>query len=212
MNYNGEATYYGFASSNHLGQGMPYFDALTAFVPQGRALARLLYGCPGITVPSGIGPQGVIAGFSADMGQRWQVLMATVPFVEYWRYTRDRSWALRVGHPFVSEVLEFWECWLVRNETTGLFQDINDNISELGFFSEDRDKADTVETDPIQTLAFLRFIIKGALDMSVTLEKPESERRELWREIAAGLRNYTIEALPLPEPDGPPALVYSCGT
>ena len=36
---------------------MPYFDAMAAFVPQGRAMARLLYGCPGIQVPGGIGPQ-----------------------------------------------------------------------------------------------------------------------------------------------------------
>ena len=36
---------------------MPYFDAMAAFVPQGRAMARLLYGCPGVQVPGGIGPQ-----------------------------------------------------------------------------------------------------------------------------------------------------------
>jgi hypothetical protein len=208
---NGEATFYGFASSNHLNQGQPYFDALSAFVPQGRAMARLLYGCPGVQVPGGIGPNGMVVGIEADMGQRWQVLMATVPFVEYWRYTRDQSWAKRVGYPFVSEVLEFWECWLVRNGTTGTWDDINDNISELGFFSEDRDAADSVDSNPIQTLAFLRFIIRGALDLSTTLNIREPERRELWQEIAAGLRNYTIEALPLPEPDGPAALVYSCG-
>ena len=86
---------------------MPYFDAMAAFVPQGRAMARLLYGCPGIQVPGGIGPQvrgwslrkpcrrkalpayvgshtdlccdqGMVVGVEADMGQRWQVLMATV--------------------------------------------------------------------------------------------------------------------------------------
>ena len=53
----------------------------------------------------------MVVGVEADMGQRWQILMATVPFVEYWRYTRDRSWAERVGYPFVAEALEFWECW-----------------------------------------------------------------------------------------------------
>ena len=85
---------------------MPYFDAMAAFVPQGRAMARLLYGCPGIQVPGGIGPQvrgssfrrlcrrkalpasdptlicvcdqGMVVGVEADMGQRWQILMATV--------------------------------------------------------------------------------------------------------------------------------------
>ena len=82
--------------------------------------------------------QGMVVGVEADMGQRWQILMATVrapmlsrlvtlasrsperisivvavqvPFVEYWRYTRDRGWAERVGYPFVAEALEFWECW-----------------------------------------------------------------------------------------------------
>ena len=81
----------------------------------------------------------MVVGVEADMGQRWQILMATVrapmlsrsvtlaisltrtclqlfvaaqvPFVEYWRYTRDRGWAERVGYPFVAEALEFWECW-----------------------------------------------------------------------------------------------------
>ena len=47
-----------------------------------------------------------------------------------------------------------------------------------------------VERNPIQTLAFLRFILKGAADMSVALGKPEEQRRGLWRRIAAGLQNY----------------------
>ena len=138
---------------------MPYFDAMAAFVPQGRAMARLLYGCPGIQVPGGIGPQvrgsrtlpcvgshvclalrsghgrGRGGGYGAEVadpdGDRTSpdavsvghachladqnvsaiVVAAQVPFVEYWRYTRDRSWAERVGYPFVAEALEFWECW-----------------------------------------------------------------------------------------------------
>ena len=130
---------------------------------------------------------------------------------------------------------------LVHNETTGAYDDINDEISELGFFSESRDTPGMVERNPIQTLAFLRFILKGAADMSVALGKPEEQRRGLWRRIAAGLQNYvsvlamspedsashiictadpchvcllrqTVEALPLPEPDGPATPVYSCGT
>ena len=40
------------------------------------------------------------------MGQRWQILMATLPFVERWRYTHDVEWARKVGLPFVAEVLE----------------------------------------------------------------------------------------------------------
>ena len=127
----------------------------------------------------------------------------------------------------------------MHNETTGAYDDINDEISELGFFSESRDTPGMVERNPIQTLAFLRFILKGAADMSVALGKPEEQRRGLWRRIAAGLQNYvrifedphlsafgrfvsalipsllpaqTVEALPLPEPNGPATPVYSCGT
>ena len=79
---------------------------MLAFVPQGRALARLSYGCPGIQVTGGIAPAGMIEGEEGDMGQRWQILMATLPFVERWRYTHDVAWARKVGLPFVAEVLE----------------------------------------------------------------------------------------------------------
>ena len=72
-----------------------------------------------------------------------------MPFVEFWRYTRDRDWAERVGYPFVAEALEFWECWLVHNATTGAFDDINDEISELGFFSESRDTPGFIEANPV---------------------------------------------------------------
>ena len=89
---------------------------------------------------------------------------------------------------------------LVHNETTGAYDDINDEISELGFFSESRDTPGMVERNPIQTLAFLRFILKGAADMSVTLGKPEEQRRGLWRRIAAGLQNY-VSALAIESPE-----------
>ena len=88
---------------------------------------------------------------------------------------------------------------LVHNETTGAYDDINDEISELGFFSESRDTPGMVERNPIQTLAFLRFILKGAADMSVALGKPEEQRRGLWRRIAAGLQNYVSAPAISPE-------------
>ena len=88
---------------------------------------------------------------------------------------------------------------LVHNETTGAYDDINDEISELGFFSESRDTPGMVERNPIQTLAFLRFILKGAADMSVALGKAEEQRRGLWRRIAAGLQNYVSVLAMSPE-------------
>jgi|EP01047_Picozoa_sp_COSAG01_P057011 hypothetical protein len=62
MNYNGEATFYGVGSSNRLQQGEPYLQAMRSFVPQGRALARLCYGCPGIQVTGGILAGGTSSG------------------------------------------------------------------------------------------------------------------------------------------------------
>eukprot|EP01047_Picozoa_sp_COSAG01_P103747 COSAG01_NODE_33167_length_568_cov_906.270789_1_plen_134_part_10 len=125
----------------------------------------------------------MIQGSEGDMGQRWQILMATVPFVERWRYTHDVHWARQVGLPFVAEVLEFWECWLVHNSSSGTYDDVNDEVSELGFFSEERDapwnlhntaRTAPLERNPIQTLAFLRFLLKGALEMAAAITDPSA--------------------------------------
>jgi hypothetical protein len=217
----------GVGSSNHLEQGEPYLQALRSFVPQGRALARFSYGCPGIQVTGGIVAGGMIEGSEGDMGQRWQILMATVPFVERWRYTHDVAWARGIGLPFVAEVLEFWECWLVHNATSGRFDDVNDEVSELGFFNEERDSAwgedyDTkrphpLEKNPIQTLAFLRFLLKGALEMAAAITSPPPleappSRCALWRKIQAGLANYSIEALAGGGANwATPKPIYRCG-
>ena len=58
----------GVGSSNHLEQGEPYLQALRSFVPQGRALARFSYGCPGIQVTGGIVAGGMVEGSEGDMG------------------------------------------------------------------------------------------------------------------------------------------------
>jgi hypothetical protein len=151
----------------------------------------------------------MIQGSEGDMGQRWQILMATVPFVERWRYTHDVHWARQVGLPFVAEVLEFWECWLVHNSSSGTYDDVNDEVSELGFFSEERDapwnlhntaRTAPLERNPIQTLAFLRFLLKGALEMAAAITDPSAAeappaRCALWRRIHAGLANYSVIAL-----------------
>ena len=83
---------------------------------------------------------------------------------------------------------------------------MNDEVSELGFFSEERDapwgQKMILEKNPIQTLAFLRFLLKGALEMTdaiTQLGTPPTEappgRCAIWRKIQAGLANYSVVAL-----------------
>ena len=82
---------YGFHSSNHLDQGMPYFDAMAAFVPQGRAMARLLYGCPGIQVPGGIGPQVRSSSFR-KLCRRMSDLTLICVAIRAWSWAWRRIW------------------------------------------------------------------------------------------------------------------------
>lgn len=97
-----------------------------------------------------------------------------------------------------------WECWLVHNASSGTYDDVNDEISELGFFSEEREapwgQNRVLEKNPIQTLAFLRFLLKGALEMAEAVTDPppteaSPSRCATWRKIQAGLANYSVVAL-----------------
>ena len=90
------------------------------------------------------------------------------------------------------------------NASAGSYDDVNDEVSELGFFSEERDapwgEHGILERNPIQTLAFLRFLLKGALEMAAAITNPAPteappSRCATWRKIQAGLANYSVIAL-----------------
>ena len=116
----------------------------------------------------------------------------------------------------------------MHNVTTGAYDDVNDEVSELGFFNELRDAAwggdsqydashRPVERNPVQTLAFLRFLLKGAIEMAEAITYPPPAeapptRCALWRKIQAGLANYSTMALAGGGANwSKPKLIYRCG-
>ena len=97
LNYNAEATYYGAAASNHLELFEPYFQTILDYLPAARILAAVQYPqCPGALYFAGhILPFGVTTSSNGDMGQKQMGLFASVPFILFWRYERDPSFAKR---------------------------------------------------------------------------------------------------------------------
>ncbi|CAK9108638.1 WW domain-containing oxidoreductase [Durusdinium trenchii] len=184
LNYNAEASYYGAASSNHLELFEPYLQTILDYLPSARLMADSQYpgsACAGALYFAGhILPFGVTSSSNGDMGQKQMGLFASVPFILYWRYTRDPNFAQR-AFPFFEGLARFWECVLVE-EQDGLLHDAQDCAEELC-------SPDGVnQKDPTVVLSMLPAFFRTAGELAALLGHPESQRR--WAAHARRIAAY----------------------
>lgn len=187
LNYNAEATYYGAASSNHLAVFDSYFQTILDYLPAARRSAQeQVPDCDGaLHFPGHILPHGVTGNGKGDMGQKQMGLFASVPFVLYWRYTRDLAFARR-AMPFMRGVARYWECTL-RAGDDALLHDAVDCAEELCIPDGDN------QPDPAVVLSMLPAFFVAAADMCEALQELQDVER--WRAISRFLAPYPTMVL-----------------
>jgi len=178
LNYNYESPFWALLPSNRGHLARSYGDTLLDLIPIGRAFARTKLDCNGVYLPVEIGPWGTISCLNF-LGQKGHALFSTVNLVLDFYYTWDLDFARRV-YPFLREVADFWADFLVRDGDRYVIA--NDALDEEYDHSPD--------TNPIITLALLKFFLGGILTISKALDVDEDAAGK-WREIEEHLSDYT---------------------
>eukprot|EP00935_MAST-01C_sp_MAST-1C-sp1_P000145 g145.t1 len=199
VNYNQQALYYGIYSANHADLGGAFYNAMRQYIPRGRKDSLAQFQCPGINMNCEIFHWGQSASGVGDQGQRSNAALAAVPFANHWLWTRDVQWLNQTGWQYMSEVAEFWECYLTRygadypGTPAGSFSSVNDCFNELC----SSDKA-ILNVNPHITMSLLHFLFPVFLDAAQALPPGvvPASRQALWRKLHANLAPMTELRLP----------------
>lgn len=200
LNYNYEAPFYALFSSNHVELSDCYLTPLNEFMPLAKQFARDYLGCRGVYYPVGIGPRGIDLSAMPQskehgrlfLGQKSNAAYAAVIPVMRWYATYDADCAREKLFPFLSQVAEFWEDYLVKEK--GRFVIKNDAVHEVPYYRGDRFKPKRFKRqicakNSILSLGLVRMVLQCLCDMSDYIEV-DSQRVELWRDILEHLSEY----------------------
>jgi hypothetical protein len=212
LNYNHQAPWWGVYSSNHVDLAEPYDAPILEYVPQGRENASKSLNCRGVYYDVGIGPKGFCSSLFPDkdhmqehygggpygeiegghmfLGQKSNALFCTANMFLRFDHTRDLDY-LRKVYPFLIQVADFWEDYLVFED--GRYVDRNDNLHEVGPWQGEDWEQNYGDVNPILSLGLLRMFYSGMLDASCALDI-DRDRRETWRHILEHLSGFpTVE-------------------
>lgn len=120
---------------------------------------------------------------------RQDAVFAAVNFASRWLWTRERKFLTNSfgtessPYEFLKETVAFWQCYLTADLHDGTLHDENDCVGELC------DRTNQVDSDPLMTLALLRFATNALLSASVALGRDASLRRQ-WQALLCTLAPY----------------------
>ena len=179
LNYNYESPFWALFPSNRGGIARSYCDTLLDLIPIGQAFAKKRLDCDGVYLPVEIGPWGTISCLNF-LGQKGHALFATINLILDFYYTWDLDFARKV-FPYLREVAAFWSDFLVLEGDRYVIR--NDALDEEYDHSPD--------TNPIITLAILRFFLTGIITIAEELQI-DRDTVENWRDISERLSDYTM--------------------
>jgi len=177
MNYNGEAPFWGLFSSNRGEFILPYARVLEDYIPTGRALAKRLH-TKGIVLPVMIGPWG-IEDNDDDLGQKSNASLAALSLIWHYRFSKDREFLETYAYPYLRELMEYWEDNLELDDT-GRYV--------IKGAARERDRGDL---NPGPTLAYVRQVLRAAIDFSTELGL-DKDRRGKWQDYLDRLSDYPV--------------------
>ncbi|WP_186438517.1 discoidin domain-containing protein [Cohnella terricola] len=177
LNYNYEVPYYALYPTNHVDISDSYDQPLLDWIPKGKASASAL-GYSGIYYPVGIGPLPNGSGDSASyLNQKSNAAFAATNMLMRYYYTRDTAYANKV-YAYLKETGLFWESYLVYDGTRYVIQ--NDAQNENDPYPQ---------TNGTTSLALVRYLFKGLIDMSTDLNL-DASKRATWQNILDKLSAY----------------------
>ncbi len=206
LNYNYEAPFYALASSNHAELTDCYMAPLMDFIPKGKIYAKEYLGCRGIYYPVGIGPLGMETDIRPQtkehghlfLGQKSNAVYAAVIPMMRWYSTRDTVYAREQAYPYLREVADFWEDYLVFRD--GRYHILNDALNEVEWWSgPDHMPKGQDEINPIISVGMVRMLMNLLADMAAALST-DTDRIPHWLEIAENLgpaRTTDMDGVPV---------------
>jgi hypothetical protein len=203
LNYNYQAPWWGVYSSNHIELSEPYDTPLLEYMDNGRRYAEQYLGRDGIYYDVGIGPKGfptVLSTTSASityenghlfLGQKSNAALSAVNMLMRYYHSYDLQYASEIAYPFLIEVANFWEDYLVFEDNRYVIY--RDAIHEVTTWAESHPNDEWLQEfedmNPLLSLGVIRAVFKGLLDMSKVLDLDE-ERREQWEHILAHISDF----------------------
>lgn len=160
-----------------------------SFMESGREAAERLYGCRGIYLPL----QTDAWGISTPEACGWAVWIGAAPWIarhlwDHWRYSGDREY-LKEAYPFFAGVAEFYEDYLVRDQT-GTYQILPSQSPEnfipgLGEFPVLLGKSSAMDVQLCYDV--LGYAIGAAEALEV-----DADRAALWKTLREHLPPFVI--------------------
>jgi len=202
LNYNYQAPFYGLYSSNHIQQASVYHAPILDFIERGKWYAKTELNCRGVYYPVGLGPKGLETTRYSTYGgneaagqfhqQKSNAAYCLVNIANHWYSTYDPEYARQV-YPFVMEVANFWEDYLVWEESSRRYVIRDDAIHEWSGH----------DMNPILSLGLVRNTFSLLLDMSNELGVG-AERHEKCKHILGH-----ISAFPTQQKNGKTVFRYA---
>jgi alpha-L-fucosidase 2 len=189
LDYNYQTPLLALYSSNHISITDSYEPPILDFLVRGREYARTMLNARGVYYPGHIGPWGLERSFDYDpfMGMKGNAAFVAMPMLMRFYSTYDDAYAHKI-YPFLSEVGNFWEDYLVKKDGRYIIHD--DCANEVGPWSSQADWTKCPEDlNPMVDLAFVRATFQGLIDISQELGT-DAERRPMWQEILDHLSAY----------------------
>ncbi len=190
FNYNFEAPFYPLSAANHTELMDCYYAPIRDFLPAARRFAGEFLGCRGVYFPVGIGPLGLeISRRNGTkehshlfLGQKSNASYTAVIPVMRWYSTRDTDYAKEVAYPFLREIADFWEDYLVFRD--GRYFSYNDALNEVEYYSgPDHMPKNQDDVNPIITVGLIKMVMECLLDMQEELGG-DMDRTAKWKDIA----------------------------
>lgn len=199
LNYNFEAPFYCMFSSNHVENTQCYIQPLLDMIDKGNTFAELL-NCKGVYLPVSIGPKGVDFYSQADckengilfLGQKSNAAYAAVIPIMYWYSTYDKEYAKSRIYPYISEVVAFWDDYLVKENGRYIIK--NDAVHEIPYYRGEKfnyftHKNQIEAKNNILSLGLVRMLFKCIIDMSEELGI-NSDKILHWMDIVDNLSEF----------------------
>ena len=184
INYNHQSPYLGLLASGHFEQSDPHDAPYLAMLDIGREMSLRLLKHPGVYLPLGLGPVGMVSE-ALLLHMKSPAVHGALNMLLRWRLSMDRDYLLKV-YPYLSAVAEFWEQDLV--ERDGVLHVVDDGMHER----VTRDVLENgVPEDPANTLGYLRSFYADMIDASEWLGT-DAAHREAWRGILKKLAPYPV--------------------